>query len=703
MPVIVNVEDSSKSTLNLLVVVSETTDSTGGDVDILSLPLVATLRQIGHQVTLLYVRTRSRSRIFLARQAARLREAGLVMIPVIPDSERVPADPRTVSYRVYHWLKLNQHCFDIAYFSDRRGPGYFSLVAKRLGLAFDTLPLVTHMAGPTSWVCETTFSLPDSIDDVDCDFMEKECVRLSDWVICESTGLHEWMRAHKWRFPDRVSVLPGVSARPVKREASIGSFVPCTELVFLGRLDLAMGLRLFCDAIGLVDKKELSGVRKITFIGKTGEKKRIDSAGFIAKRARQWGIPYRLLTHLDGHRTISYLGKPGRVAVVIPLMDSASDMISACLHNSVPFISTRVGGVPGLVHQDDHVRVLCSPYPAAVATQLGRVLREGTAVVRPADDPSDTLGRWVSLQDAVKQVPDRVSVQHRSPLVTVCVVHHDRPQLLSQALDSLRAQTYQNFEVVLVDDGSQSPEALGYLNKLKGEFEQRGWHLLRQENRYPGAARNRGARHARGDYLLFMDDDNVAKPNELEVLVRAMETSGAAIMVPVVDRFIGDQVPTVALNQWIPLGGSIAAGVCRNTYGDTNALWRRDVFEALSGFTEEYAVGNEDWELLANAALSGYESYVVPEPLLWYRVSPGGIQVGADEVYSARSVRPYMHRDPSGFGLLLAYALNAYLEAQATELARQGFWVRKIAKLRMYTRSMWELASDAISGWYDTR
>lgn len=696
-------ENGYRDVLNLAVVVSDVTGSTGGDMDVASLPLVTTLCQTGHSVTVIYVRTRARSRIFLAQQTARFRKAGLALITIVTDKEPPLTDPRIASYRVYRWLKSHQSDFCIVYFPEQRGFGYFSLVAKRLGLAFNRLSLATYVSGPTIWAYEVSFSLPGSLDDVDCDFMEKECVRLSDWVITENLNLCDWMRTRNWVMPNRSSILPSLSTRvPPHNTTPGGPVSPCVELVFVGRLDLSMGLRLFCDAIDLLEKAQRLALRKITFIGKTAQNDRLDSAKFIVGEARKWGLSYRLLTNYNWDQTISYLSEPGRLAVVVPLSDSACDTISACLHRAIPFVATGVGRVLDLIHPEDHGRVLCAPYPAALAARLRQTLRDGMTIARCAEHPKDTLARWVSLQSMIKALPEPLPVQHTSPLVTVCLVHHDRPVLLRKALDSLRAQTYRNLEVVLVDDGSRLPEATRYLKELEADFDQLGWRIVRQENRYPGAARNCAARHARGEYLLFMDDDNVAKRDEIEVLVQAAETSGAAVLVPIVDRFVGDDLPTTALNQWIPLGGSIAAGVCRNGYGDTNALWRREVFESVSGFTEEYAVGNEDWELLANAALSGYESYVVPEPLLWYRVSPGGIQVGVNEVYYARSVRPYVRHDPDGLGALLAYSLNLHLRTQAIEHARQGFWVRKVAKIRAYIKSIRELLSDAIHGWHDT-
>jgi glycosyltransferase involved in cell wall biosynthesis len=104
------------------------------------------------------------------------------------------------------------------------------------------------------------------------------------------------------------------------------------------------------------------------------------------------------------------------------------------------------------------------------------------------------------------------------PMVSVVVVHYNRPQLLEQALRSVANQTHPaaRMEVVLVDDGSTTPEAVEYLDQLEAEgswWSERGWRVLRQPNRYLGAARNAGWRAARGEWVLFMDDDNVAMPS----------------------------------------------------------------------------------------------------------------------------------------------------------------------------------------------
>ena len=89
---------------------------------------------------------------------------------------------------------------------------------------------------------------------------------------------------------------------------------------------------------------------------------------------------------------------------------------------------------------------------------------------------------------------------------------------------SLRNQTHTPLEVIVVDDGSTSQESTEFLDKLESTdeyFYSKQWKVLRQANAHVGAARNAGADIAAGEFLLFMDDDNYAKPHEVSTFVQA--------------------------------------------------------------------------------------------------------------------------------------------------------------------------------------
>ncbi len=72
-------------------------------------------------------------------------------------------------------------------------------------------------------------------------------------------------------------------------------------------------------------------------------------------------------------------------------------------------------------------------------------------------------------------------------------------------------------------------------------FDRRGWRLIRQKNLYLGASRNALAREARGDYILFMDDDNVAKPHELATFARVARHTDGDVFTCLLDMFEGNE------------------------------------------------------------------------------------------------------------------------------------------------------------------
>lgn len=116
--------------------------------------------------------------------------------------------------------------------------------------------------------------------------------------------------------------------------------------------------------------------------------------------------------------------------------------------------------------------------------------------------------------------------QSHKPLISVIVPVYQSEQYIDTCVQSVLGQTYRNFELILVDDGSK--------DKSRAICESRGAHdprirVLVQEHRGVSAARNAGIRAARGEYLFFLDSDDAIHPSLLEQLCRLAEESQAAI------------------------------------------------------------------------------------------------------------------------------------------------------------------------------
>lgn len=104
--------------------------------------------------------------------------------------------------------------------------------------------------------------------------------------------------------------------------------------------------------------------------------------------------------------------------------------------------------------------------------------------------------------------------------VSVVIPTHNRPELLKRALDSVYAQTYTDFEVIVVDDGS-APRAYDVL----GEYLNRPNFVYLETEKDTGgsATRNVGIRHAKGEYIAFLDDDDEWLPEKLIRLITLLD------------------------------------------------------------------------------------------------------------------------------------------------------------------------------------
>ena len=193
-------------------------------------------------------------------------------------------------------------------------------------------------------------------------------------------------------------------------------------------------------------------------------------------------------------------------------------------------------------------------------------------------------------------------------------------------------------------------------------------------------ARNLAASKGRGEYLLFMDDDNAAKPGEVSALVTAAMATGADISAPGDDYLVGSGSPHGAspTGRWFPLGGTVGVGVFRDCYGDANALIKRSTFNELGGWRVSRGRGGtdstgEDWELFARAVLRGYTLQVVPYPLFWYRQAPGSmVQTTSLHLYRSRVLTPFAEKVPTG--------LTGALELAKTLAAERGDAPARAAK-----------------------
>ena len=197
------------------------------------------------------------------------------------------------------------------------------------------------------------------------------------------------------------------------------------------------------------------------------------------------------------------------------------------------------------------------------------------------------------------------------PLITIVIPHFNRTDLVAETLSSVCQQSYPNWELLVVDDGSTADSR----NELARLCTQDPRIHLYDRNREPkgaNACRNIGVEKARGDYLIFLDSDDLLAPFALEQRVRVALTFPSCdyliFQSQLFCRHVGD-----AGTMWNSLTDADQMSRflrCDSVWHTSGPLWRRDAVRALHGFDEHLACWQDlDFHIRALATNMTYRVF----------------------------------------------------------------------------------------------
>jgi glycosyltransferase involved in cell wall biosynthesis len=246
------------------------------------------------------------------------------------------------------------------------------------------------------------------------------------------------------------------------------------------------------------------------------------------------------------------------------------------------------------------------------------------------------------------------------PLVSVVMPVYNAESTLGAAIASVLWQDYERVELVVVDDGSGDASAR-ILEAQSGQI-----HVIQQENRGVGAARNTGIREARGELIAFCDADDFLFETHLSALVDTYARSGSDI--------------ATANSYWLLPGGIHPSkrrykggfpkadrqrlAILEQNFVSTLSLFPRSLFDHVGGFDEQRRRA-EDWDFWLRCIYAGARVSLQTEPLALYRWSTDSLsadwaQMDADveEIFASLEdrvsltgkERDYIERRRSGPG-----------------------------------------------------
>ncbi len=625
--------------------------------------LAAALRRAGHEVTILFLlgcHPTDGNIIdwidYYAGQGLRL-----VPLPMAHHPRIHAAWASSVSYHTYVWLKEHQKEFEIVHFPECQGLGFYSLLAKRQGLAFGDITFVISTHGPTLWVKEGSQDYLRNLGELEIDFMERTSVAAADVVASPSEYLLGWMQENGWQLPQRTYIAPYVLPEGISGQwQSRPQASEIKEIVFFGRLEMRKGLKLFCDALDELCAAPLMRDFEVTFLGKETLMYGRSSISYISERAKRWSMPWRIASNKFRDGAIEYLRQPGRLAVVASLSDNFPNTVLECAGAGVPLLASNVGGIPEIIDPIDREKVCFEPRPYVLAERLRRALRHGVTAPKPSASLADTEQAWVrwhsdpSLTGKPAAAGSRRRLDENSifPLVSVCFAFNTRESDGAATLASLQKQDYPHFEIIIAECGSDGIDGSVESDPPQNNRTQRSVsrpvsiNRIRVPGAELGAGRNAAVEQAKGEYLFFVDDHTLLlAPNALSVFVQVAQRVNADIVTSAISFFFGSAngatEERLENSRRVFLGGDIATGAFVNCFGSSNALIRRAAFDKVGGFSNDAVSTIDDWEFMAKAALMGLSIETMPEVFLWYREDQDRESLVHSLVNAVRSVRPY--------------------------------------------------------------
>jgi glycosyltransferase involved in cell wall biosynthesis len=197
------------------------------------------------------------------------------------------------------------------------------------------------------------------------------------------------------------------------------------------------------------------------------------------------------------------------------------------------------------------------------------------------------------------------------PLFSVIIPTYNRAQKVVRAVDSVLAQTFTNFDVWVIDDGSTDDTAQA-LTSYEGRI-----HYCRQKNAGASSARNRGVRSSTGEYLAFLDSDDRWAPDKLESMAAAIAAhpdsglfySACEVVNEAGDVLWVDRSRAVQGSAYLPL-------LMGNFLALSSAVVRRDCLERAGEF-DPAVIPCEDWDVWLRIA-RWYPITLVPETLVTF-------------------------------------------------------------------------------------
>ena len=200
-------------------------------------------------------------------------------------------------------------------------------------------------------------------------------------------------------------------------------------------------------------------------------------------------------------------------------------------------------------------------------------------------------------------------MNNTSVIFSVIIPCYNQGSFIKEAVDSVLAQTFQNFEIIIVNDGSTDETT----NRILSNFSAPKTTIIQTENKGVSSARNTAIKAANGKYILPLDADDKIASTYLEKVLDVLENNKNINIVYCDAEYFGNKTGKMYLNPYS------LKQILNNNCILISAVFRKSDWEKVGGYNTNMYISIEDWDFWLSLIENGANIYKIPETLFFYR------------------------------------------------------------------------------------
>lgn len=270
--------------------------------------------------------------------------------------------------------------------------------------------------------------------------------------------------------------------------------------------------------------------------------------------------------------------------------------------------------------------------------------------------------------------------------ISVIIPVYNGERTIAQTVQSVLNQTFQEFEIIISNDGSTD----GTLEVLSQMSDPR-IQVYSDANAGQGASRNRGFERSKGQYIAFLDADDLWTPDKLELQLEALESNPEAGVAYSWTDFIDEWGNFLRPGSHLNISGDVYPHLLLTNIleNGSNPLIRRSAIERVGGFDEALPPA-EDWDFYLRLAAI-YPFVVVPRPQILYRVyaRSSSTKVFHLETVSVKTIEKAFAQTPASLQYLKSHSLaNLYKYLTFKSLEQGSGRIQGVAALAFLVKAI---------------